>query len=80
MSSVQLSSTVHKERQICCTTKKDNEHWATVDEAASTCNGDPPMHDYTGENGWLTNVFVKCFKGVDVYYRQRIQRWQTWGL
>jgi hypothetical protein len=32
------------------------------------------MRDYTGENGRLTNVFVKCFKSVNIYYRRRIQR------
>jgi hypothetical protein len=39
MSSFPDNATVHKERQICCTTKKDR---AAVNEAVSVCNGEQP--------------------------------------
>jgi hypothetical protein len=62
MTSGPHSATVYKERQICCTAKKDDEHWAAVNEAASASNGDPPVHDYSGEDEWLNNVFIGAFR------------------
>ena len=38
--------------------KKDDEHWAAVNEAASARNRDLPVHDYSGEGERLNSVFV----------------------
>jgi hypothetical protein len=62
MSTLPLSATMYKKKQICWTTKKDDEHWATVNEAASMRNGDQPVHDYFGEDEQLNSVFVGALR------------------